>query len=961
MSRFTEVLLGIFPALLLAGCGGGAGNNGGGQPPPNLPSLTAIAPSTTTVGASAITLTAYGSNFDSSYAAVQWNGTALPSTWVSATEMTATIPASDLASIGSGQVTVNQGPDGISNAQTFTIAAAPAATTWVRTVAGIATPQDIVWDATHGNLYVSVSSIDPAIPNTIVAINPVTGVASTPVAAGKNPDLLSISSDSSYLWAGLDGSNAVQRFLLPGLTKDVSFPLPGNPLNVPPQAVSMQAAPASPHTVALVVGSWGESPPGDGVYVYDDATQRPTFVPGSWGAAGGPEIDSILWGGDDETIYASTNGIATLNVTSSGVSFAGDMGGQVAPSIMGQYDASNGLVYDLDEAFNPANGSLVGIFDLPGLYNLACTADPSLGRYYVLDALPVGGTDVSSFELWVFDLKTYALLDRVQLGETQGTEYSAVTGAPNRLVRWGNAGLALITNSGPYVGTGGVFLIDGAAVNPNAAPDVSSGTSLAPYTWMTSLTPQEVPGGSAPVALTINGTNFTPDTTACVNCSYLQFQFLPTIYVSSTQLKVTIPASVAASSGPLPIGLFDTSSNLYSSNALAFTLGSPSSGSTQVTAINLAGLAMAWDANSQLLYVGTADYDAAYPNSILGINGASGSVAQVQSVTPDPAFLSISASGQYLYAAFAGATEMAQLQLPGLGEPLTWPLANPQSSALWFAADLKAAPLSSHTTALALFNPISDPADTGGAVIFDDNVLRPDFASFNPSYLYDTVAWGPSDELLTASQVPLSVFQVTSSGVSSIVIGPTSFNNGDAMHSDFGTGLIYSDDGNVADPSTLAIAGTYNASGLVAPDSSLNSVFILGQTESQANTNNYTIDSFDETAYTAISSITLTNLLGTPIELVRWGTSGLAVLTTNQNGGPAGMLYLIQDTNFVSNAPIAASILSKPQELVQMRWSPGTNSNLLNMFRRGKGERDLLQRHNHTSLRSEHFAQVPHH
>ena len=31
----------------------------------------------------------------------------------------------------------------------------------------------------------------------------------------------------------------------------------------------------------------------------------------------------------------------------------------------------------------------------------------------------------------------------------------------------------------------------------------------------------------------------------------------------------------------------------------------------QVTALNLAGLGMAWDGNSQLLYVGTADYDGA--------------------------------------------------------------------------------------------------------------------------------------------------------------------------------------------------------------------------------------------------------------------------------------------------------------------------------------------------------------
>src|SRR6202020_2340044 len=99
-------------------------------------------------------------------------------------------------------------------------------------------------------------------------------------------------------------------------------------------------------------------------------------------------------------------------------------------------------------------------------------------------------------------------------------------------------------------------------------------TSLAPYTWMASLAPQQVPTGSAPVTLTINGINFTPETTACVNCNYLQFQFLPTSYVSATQLKVTIPGSLGASSGPLPIGLFDSSSNLFSSNALALTLGS---------------------------------------------------------------------------------------------------------------------------------------------------------------------------------------------------------------------------------------------------------------------------------------------------------------------------------------------------------------------------------------------------
>jgi hypothetical protein len=151
--------------------------------------------------------------------------------------------------------------------------------------------------------------------------------------------------------------------------------------------------------------------------------------------------------------------------------------------------------------------------------------------------------------------------------------------------------------------------------------------------------------------------------------------------------------------------------------------------------------------------------------------------------------------------------------------------------------------------------------------------------------------------------------------------------------------MIYSDDGNVADPSTQAIVGTYNASGLVAPDSSLDRVFILGQTAAQANTSNFTIQSFDEKAYTLVSSITLDNLVGTPIELVRWGTSGLAILTMNQAGGPLGMLYLVQDATFVSNAESAASRLSRPRELVKLRWKRISKAGILRMVQARRLER----------------------
>jgi hypothetical protein len=950
MTRHALSLAAVILTTLLAACGGGgtSGSGGGGGTPQDSPTLAAIAPSSTTAGAPAVSLVLYGSNFENG-ATVLWNGAALSSSWVSATEMTATIPATDVSSVGNAKVTVaNPSPEGgTSAAITFTTVAAPAAINWARAVAGVATPQDVLWDAAHGKLYASIASTDPAAPNTIVAINPLTGTAGTPIATGNNPDLLSISSDSSYLWVGLDGDNAVQRFLLPGLTKDISFPVPLDSSGNPQQPVSLQAAPVSPHTVAVVVGHWQYSPVGEGVYVYDDATPRATSVP-AW-INGGPMLDWLEWGANDSTIYGSqyttidAGGVAALNVTSAGVSLKSYNGGQVGPPYFSQFDANNGLLYSLGETFNPVNGTLVGSFDLP-IGQEACTADPSLGRYYCFVVYPDDGTDVNLFELWVFDLNTYALLNRVYFGASAGVPISPITGAPAHLVRWGNAGLALTSFTQPYAGNSGLFLIDGAAVNPNVPPDAASGNSASSYAWMASLTPQQAPAGGSDVTVTINGNNFAPDSTACWNCNYLQFQFLPTTYVSPQQLTVTIPASVLASPGTLPINVFDADSNLFSTNSLTFSvLAAPVAGSTtQVTPMNLAGLGMAWDANDGLLYVGTADYDGAYPNSIVAVNPETGSVTNSQGVSPDPDLLSVSADGQYLYAGFASATTLTQLQLPGLGSPLTWSLSDPNSSAVYWAGDLKTAPVSPHATAVTLFNFESMPDETGGVVIYDDNVQRPDFVGGwgMSDIIYDTIAWGSSDQILAAtcaggclSNTPLSPLyelQVNQFGATFVSAGPPTFSQGE-IHSDFGTGLIYSDDGNVADPTTQAVVGTYNASGLLAPDSSLDRVFILGQTEAQANTNNFTIESFDEKAYTLVSSITIENLVGSPIQLVRWGTSGLAVLTINYGYGSLGMLYLIQDNTFVSNAQKGASGLSKPQELVKRRWKRTTTMDIVKM------------------------------
>ena len=87
-----------------------------------MPTLSSISPTSAPVGSAEFTLTANGSNFISS-SVVKWGGSNRTTTFVSATQLTATIPASDLATAGTVQVTVfNPSPGGGTSAgKTFSI------------------------------------------------------------------------------------------------------------------------------------------------------------------------------------------------------------------------------------------------------------------------------------------------------------------------------------------------------------------------------------------------------------------------------------------------------------------------------------------------------------------------------------------------------------------------------------------------------------------------------------------------------------------------------------------------------------------------------------------------------------------------------------------------------------------------------------------------------------------------
>jgi hypothetical protein len=92
-----------------------------------VPSIASLSPTAAHSGGPAFTLTVSGSNFVSA-SAVSWNGVAVTTTFVSASQLTVSVPAVDLASVGTASITVvNPSPGGgTSNAAAFAIDAAVA-------------------------------------------------------------------------------------------------------------------------------------------------------------------------------------------------------------------------------------------------------------------------------------------------------------------------------------------------------------------------------------------------------------------------------------------------------------------------------------------------------------------------------------------------------------------------------------------------------------------------------------------------------------------------------------------------------------------------------------------------------------------------------------------------------------------------------------------------------------------
>jgi Right handed beta helix region/Immunoglobulin I-set domain len=180
------IALVILSAMEVTGCGGGSSGSAPAPPSNPVPSISSLSPSSTTAGGAAFTLTVNGSNFISS-STVEWNGSSLTTTFVSETQLTAAVTATNTAAAGNANIAVtNPSPGGgtssavsfavnnplpvISSLSPASVSTGGARFTLTINGTGFVTGSTVAWNgSTLTATYVSATQLTASIPASDIA------------------------------------------------------------------------------------------------------------------------------------------------------------------------------------------------------------------------------------------------------------------------------------------------------------------------------------------------------------------------------------------------------------------------------------------------------------------------------------------------------------------------------------------------------------------------------------------------------------------------------------------------------------------------------------------------------------------------------------------------------------------------------------------------------------------------
>ena len=573
----TDIAAGGTASVTVVNPGPGGGASGAATFTINnpVPVLSSINPTSAITGGAAFTLTVTGSSFVSG-SVVRWNGADRPTTG-SDTQLTAAIPASDIAAGGTASITVfNPAPaGGTSNAVSFTVS------NTLPTISAL-NPASVIAGGPAFNLAVAGTNF---VSGSIVRWNG----ADRPTTFGNSTQLTAAIPASDIAAAGT--ANITVSNPAPGggvsspATLAITNPTPTITGIAPTSAISG----GGPFTLVVngtnfVGGSivrWNGS---DRSTVFGTNNQISASILASDLATGGTSSVTVFnpgpGGGSSNAVsFQVNNPVPAISGLSPGSATAGSGAFSLTISGTGFISAS---VIRWNGAERPTTSTSTTL--LTATIPASDIAAPGSAVITVSNPAPVGGTsNAVTFTITSgTPLPTITTLNPNLTGAGGPAFTLTVNGTgfvSNSVVRWNGAdrttSFVSDTQLNAAIPAGDIATIGTANVTV-VSPAPGGGTSNAvtfsivaanPVPAITRLDPASTPAGGQAFTLAVIGTGF-------VNTSVVRWNGAdrPTTFTSGTELRASIPASDIATAGVATITVFSPSPGGGASNAQSFTI-----------------------------------------------------------------------------------------------------------------------------------------------------------------------------------------------------------------------------------------------------------------------------------------------------------------------------------------------------------------------------------------------------
>lgn len=723
---------------------------------------------------------------------------------------------------------------------------------------------DLAYDPVSGLLYATPANQPGDLADSVIPIDPETGLFGTPFAVAPDLSQLSISDDGSRLYVLANRATEFRRLHLP--TRTVELVVPG--------AVNeLEPVPGTTNSVVV-------TRPNGGVVVYDDAQARTNAM--IW-------YNQIEFYAPDQLLgfWSSTtpNWTARLALDSNGVSQASE---NAIYLVDGTMAADAGMIYT-------SGGSVIDPQTLTRIRSFGVTGPvlPQVSMNRVAFVTDSG----ASTRLRVFD--TLGLLERGSLAITNAL------GSPAKLIRCGPDRFAFRTTGGQ------IIIVRSAAMPSGPATDLALGATSSTAT----------PTAQQPFAIALCVTNLGPATATAVTVSNALPASLSLISATLSQGTLTgatpallwhvgeLAAGAVATNQllltPQIGGAFAAQSLVYAnaadSNAVNDVAGVTwlvnNAPATALSTLDVSAGDLVWEPISQRLVMTVTAPSPTVSNSLLRLDPVNGQFAAPIPVGPQPGKLAITADGQTAYVGLdspprllavnlATGAMQTNTTLPGKLLELELPPNNPN-----LVVTLQDGNLDAYLSGAEL--PLTGPLPWDGPA----SLTHPNFAGRFYGYVgaRNIAYFTPTFYRMT----------VNSSGW---VINDTfeSLLTGAETTIESAAGLVFASSGTVLQPETLTIITNLTdlaPNSLVCPDPAAGVLTFLTPKDGQ-----WWLRQYSHGDYSVMREIRVPRVTGTPKSLVRWGADGLAFLTTSNQ------VYLLRPTLAV--ADLALTPQSAPTQAI---------------------------------------------